>query len=151
IVSRDARRRAPYDVDWRAERRLEARGVVANHQRDFQLVETLGRKRQADQPTAVPGHEIDGFWRYVVGGKCEIAFVLTVLLVDDHDEHASVTDRIDRLFDGRKRTLSSRTSFSDLQPSLHTIFALPRARPHARGLRPPPPAPRTSQPSRTPD
>ena len=65
-------------------------------------IEPLFGHRQADQPAAVRGHEIDRLRRDALRGDGQIAFVLAVLVVDD-DDHLAVADGLDRVLDGRER------------------------------------------------
>jgi len=74
-------------LDGDAERGVEASAVllVVDHEWDPQLVQPLSRHGQADQPTAVAGHEVDDLRRGLLGGDGQIAFVLAVLVVHDDD------------------------------------------------------------------
>ena len=51
-------------------------------------------QRQADQAAAVLGHEVDDFGRDFFGGDGEVAFVLAIFVVDDH-EHAAGANLLD--------------------------------------------------------
>ena len=62
--------------------------LVADHQRDAQLVEPLAGHRQADEAAAVAGHEVDRLGRHLLGRDREVALVLAVLVVDDDDHLA---------------------------------------------------------------
>ena len=62
--------------------------VVAHHQRQVELFAALAGQGQADQATAVLGHEVDRFGRDMVGGQNQVAFVLAVFLVDEDDHLA---------------------------------------------------------------
>ena len=64
-----------------------------------EVVAALFGERQADQPAAVRGHEVDGFGRDFFGGHGEVAFVFAVLVVDEND-HAALADFLDSFFDG---------------------------------------------------
>ena len=68
----------------------------------MKLVATFRRKSQADQAASVQRHEVDGFGRDELRGHGKVAFVLAILVVDDH-QHAAVADFLDRLGDGGKR------------------------------------------------
>ena len=88
IVSRDARGDAFGGLDRQREiGPLSAIGV-ADHQRQAQLRAALARERQADQPTPEAGHEIDVLGPHALGRHDQVALVLAVLIVHDHD-HAS--------------------------------------------------------------
>src|SRR5579862_2311755 len=67
----------------------------------MKLVDAFRRKRQADQPAPVDGHEVDGLGRDELGGHGKVAFVFAVLVIDD-DQHAAGADLFDRLGDGGK-------------------------------------------------
>ncbi len=49
-------------------RRAKARGVLLGHRKEAQIVGALLGQRQADQPAAKAGHEVDGFWSHKLGG-----------------------------------------------------------------------------------
>ena len=57
------------------------------------------RERQADQPAPVGRHEVDGLGRGELRRHDEVALVLAVLGVEDHD-HPAGADLLDRLGDG---------------------------------------------------
>jgi hypothetical protein len=84
--------------DRDAERRLEARGVLRDHEGDFQLVQAPARHRHTDQAAPIPGHEVDHVRRDGRGGDGEITLVLAVLVVHD-DDHLPRANRLDRVFD----------------------------------------------------
>jgi hypothetical protein len=48
----------------------------------------------------MPGHEINDFRRNLLGSTDKIAFVLAIFVVNN-DDHATVADVGDGLFDGR--------------------------------------------------
>src|SRR6266851_3304907 len=73
--------------------------VDRRHEREVKLVAALLGERQADQPTAVLGHEVDGVGRDFLGGHGEVAFVFAVLVVNQ-DDHAALANLFDGFFDG---------------------------------------------------
>ena len=103
VCGADAGGHAPGRLDRDGERRLKGRFVVADHQGQVELARLVRRQRQADEPPAVGGHEVDGFRRRFFSGQDEIALVLAVLVVgeDDHPPRAKVVqgalDAIDAL------------------------------------------------------
>ena len=76
---------------------------LADHQRQPQLPAAIAGQRQADQAAAVPGHEIDVLGADLRGGHDEVAFVLAVLVVHQHD-HPALPDVFENLVDGIKRS-----------------------------------------------
>ena len=86
-------------LDRDGERGLEGRLVLRRHQVEAQLVAAVGRERQADQAAPVLGHEVDRLGRGELGREREVALVLAILGVADHD-HPAVADVLDRLLDG---------------------------------------------------
>ena len=76
-----------------------ARAVRARHQLEMQLLGALRRQREADQPAAMLGHEIDGVGRRHLRRDDEVALVLALLGVDQN-EHAAVARILDHLLDG---------------------------------------------------
>ena len=74
------------------------RGVLSRHLAEAKIVEALFGHGEADQPATVLGHEVDGFRRDLFGGHGQVALVLAVFVVDDHD-HAAGADLLQRGFD----------------------------------------------------
>ena len=99
IGSRDPGAGAVAIVDAEGERGALRLGVVAHHEGDLELVEPLTGERRADDARGVTHEECAGLWRGRLGGHDEIALVLAVLVVDDHDDLAA-GDRCDSLRDG---------------------------------------------------
>src|SRR5271166_503351 len=58
------------------------------------MVQALFGHRQANQPAAILGHEIDQFRGNFFGGESQIAFVLAILIVHHHD-HAAGANLLD--------------------------------------------------------
>src|SRR5262249_44541501 len=67
------------------------RRVLRRHRTDAQVFEALLGHRETNQPTPIPRHEIDCFRSDLLGSQCEIAFVLSILIVND-DDHAPRAD-----------------------------------------------------------
>ena len=101
VGGRDAGGDAVARLDRDREGRLERRLVLGRHQVEPELVAALRRQRQADQPAAVGRHEVDRLGRDELRRHREVALVLAVLVVADHD-HAAGADLLDRLFDRRE-------------------------------------------------
>ena len=74
------------------------RSVLRRHLPEAQVLQPLLGHGQADQAASVLGHEVDGFGRDLLGGHRQVAFVLAVLVVDDHD-HAAGADLLQRGLD----------------------------------------------------
>ena len=66
-------------------RRAELVLVVRRHQRDLEPVEHLGRHRHADHAAGVADRERHQLRGRPGGGEDDVALVLAVLVVDDHD------------------------------------------------------------------
>jgi hypothetical protein len=64
--------------------------VVAHHRRQSKLAAAFARQRQAHQAACVRDHEIDVGRLHQFGGHDQVALVLAILVVDDHD-HAAGT------------------------------------------------------------
>ena len=99
VRRRDARRHPLPRVDGDRERGSERRLVVLHHHRNVQAVEALAGHRDADHAARVAEHESDVLRRRELACDHQIAFVLAVLVVDDHDE-PSTTVFFDSVFDG---------------------------------------------------
>jgi hypothetical protein len=78
-----------------------AREIRTRHQLETKLGGTLRRERQADEPAAMFGHEVDGIRRGHLRRNYEIAFVLALLGVDEN-KHAAVACVLHHLLDGRE-------------------------------------------------
>ena len=107
------------------EGRLEGRLVLCRHQVQAQLIAALGRQRQADQPAGLARHEVDVLRGRELRGEGEVALVLAVLGVADHD-HLAGADVLERLLDRCEsgvvahRDASGLTSFSTYFASTST-------------------------------
>jgi hypothetical protein len=67
-----------------------------------QLVATIRRHGQADEPAPVLGHEVDGLRGDELGGHGQVPFILPTFVIA-HDDHAPGTDLIEGFLDGGKR------------------------------------------------
>src|SRR5690606_1322802 len=71
---------------------------AVHHQRQAQLLAPLARQRQADQTSRVARHEIDVLRANLRRGHHEIALVLAILVVEDHD-HLAAPHGVDDVLD----------------------------------------------------
>ena len=94
IVSGDPGGDALPGIDGLAKCGSVLRGIFGGHVADPQMIEAFFGHREADQPAAILGHEINGFGRDLFGGQGQIAFVLAIFVVDDHD-HSALADVVD--------------------------------------------------------
>jgi len=99
VDRRDAAADAVAGVDRDRERGTEWRPVLAHHHRQAELLALVLGERQADEPPAVRGHEVDVLRRDTLGGDAQVALVLPVLVVHQ-DDHAAGADVLQRLLDG---------------------------------------------------
>jgi hypothetical protein len=76
---------------------------VADHQRKPQLAAAIACECQADQAAAVARHEVDVFRTDFRRGHDQVAFVLAVLVVHQHD-HAALPDVLEDFLDRIQRT-----------------------------------------------
>ena len=104
VVSGDARGDALPGLDRHGEGGLEGRLVLGRHQVEAELVAALARQRQADQATSEGGHEVDRVRRRELGRQRQVALVLAILGVADHD-HLAVAIVLEGVLDGAKRNL----------------------------------------------
>ena len=100
VGGRDAGGHAFGGFDGDGEGRAVHGAVARGHGRQLEEFAALAGQRQADQATAEAGHEVDGLRCDMVGRQNQIAFVLTVLFVNEHDHAAGTHFRHD-FFDGR--------------------------------------------------
>src|SRR5947199_393704 len=70
-------------LDRNRECRPVVRGVVLDHQRQFELVAPLLGHRKADQSATVAGHEVDRLRRHFLRGNAEVTLVLAIFVIDD--------------------------------------------------------------------
>ncbi len=77
-------------------------GVVLDHLRQLEALQLVVLHGSADQAAALAHHEGDDLGGGLLGRDDEVALVLAVLVVDDHDGPA-VRDVADRLLDGVER------------------------------------------------
>jgi hypothetical protein len=94
VRGRDPGGRPVPDVDADVEGGLPGIGRIRHHRRYPELIEAIPRHRHTDQAAAVRGHEVHGRGRDVLGGHDQIALVLPVRRVDDHDQLAPA-ERLD--------------------------------------------------------
>ncbi len=124
IVRRDAGRHAFGGLDRDREVRRLAQVRVADHQRQTQLLAALARERQADQAAPVTRHEVHVLGPHLGRGHDEIALVLAILVVEDHD-HLAAANRGDDVFGGIE-TRPGRVSF---RARSHVVATAPCRRP----------------------
>ena len=73
-------------VDAEGERRALGLGVVPDHERDLEFVESFTGERGADHAGGVADEEGDGLRRGRLRSHEEITLVLPVLVIDHHDD-----------------------------------------------------------------
>ena len=88
VVRRDAGGDALGGLDRDGEVGAVARAVLAHHRPQAQARRVRLGERHADQAAAVRGEEVDLLGRHEIGGEDEVALVLAVLVVDQHDDVA---------------------------------------------------------------
>src|SRR5581483_3395563 len=101
IVGRDTGGNAVARVNGLAESGAELRCVLRRHGPDAQVIQALLRHGQANQAAAIASHEVDGFRCDPLGGKRQVAFILAVFVVHNHD-HAPGADLLNGAADVRK-------------------------------------------------
>ena len=84
------------------EGRAVVRRVHRGHQRQRQIVAAFFGQRQANEASAVLGHEVDGLGSDFFRRHGEVAFVLAVFVVHQHDLPA-LADFLEGFLDGGKR------------------------------------------------
>ena len=88
-------------VDRDGEGGLVTGQILACHQRQAELPHPLARQRQADQASAVLGHEVDRLGTRQLGRDQQVSLVLALLLVHK-DHHLALPGVLENLFDGRE-------------------------------------------------
>jgi hypothetical protein len=86
----NAGRHAFSRFDGNGESRAVLGLVVTCHLNQTELFATRFGQRQADQATAMLGHEIYGISGNVFGGHDQVTFVFTVFFIDQNDHAASL-------------------------------------------------------------
>ena len=94
-------------VDLRREGRRLGIGMVGRLQVEVQAFANARRHCQADDAAAVPHHEVDGFGRHLLRGDDQVALVLAILVIDEHD-HAAGPQLGQRLVDRAEAIVVSR-------------------------------------------
>ena len=102
IAGRDARGRPGLDIDAHEECRFEALGVICDHRIEFELPCALACNRGANESRCMADEERDRLGRRELGGHDQVAFVLSVLVVDDNDDLAALDGR-NGVFNRRER------------------------------------------------
>jgi hypothetical protein len=100
IGSRDPRRDAVLGFDRDRKSCAQSRAVGACHGLEAKCIGARLGNRQADQPAAVLGHEVDRVGRRHLGRDNEIAFVFAILGIDQND-HAAIAQILQNLGDVR--------------------------------------------------
>ncbi len=90
-------------------RRAEPVLVVRRHQRDLEPVEHVGRHRHADHPAGVADRERHQLRSRLGRGEDDVALVLAVLVVDDHDRlpRGDVGDRLLHIVEAHSTAVES--------------------------------------------
>ncbi len=88
------------EVDAHRERRAVGFGVLGgdHHRRQVEFVASFAVEADTDDTRGVPHEERNRLRSGGVGGHDQVAFVLAVFVVGDHDDLAT-GDRCDRIFD----------------------------------------------------
>src|SRR5207248_5966506 len=103
VGSADAGSDADARVDGLGKSGAVGGSVDGRHEREVQLVAAVFGEGHADQTAAVLGHEVDDFGGDFLRGHGEVAFVLAVLVVNQHN-HAA--DRKSTRLNSSHRTIS---------------------------------------------
>jgi hypothetical protein len=99
VVRRDAGGDALGRLDRDGEVRVVRRGVVADHGPQAELARALLGEREAQQAARLAHHEVHVLRPHHLRGHHDVAFVLAVLVVEDHD-HAAGADVVEDFGDG---------------------------------------------------
>ena len=118
----DARGDALPGLDRGGERGTEAALVLGREQIKAQLVAALGGQREADQAARLLGHEVDGVVGRELGRQHEVALVLAVLGVADHD-HPPRADLLEGILDVAEGRAAHRTAPAVWAISFSTYLA----------------------------
>ena len=105
VVSRDSRGHSLPRINRFAKCSAVIGSILCAHRTNAQMVQPLFRHGEANQPTAVLGHKVDGLGSNFFGCQSKIAFVLAVFVIH-HDNHAAGADFFDSSRDICKRLVS---------------------------------------------
>ncbi len=103
VRSRDTGRNVFPRIDRDGEGRAEGGGILHRLLREMEFFNSLRRQGETDQPAGMPGHEVDSRRRDMLSSHDEIAFVLTIFVIDKDDE-LSALDIPNGVFDAVKRS-----------------------------------------------
>ena len=98
-------------VNRNGERRSTHICVIGNHHRKIELIETLANDGETDDAAGVSEHHANLVRRGIFGSNDEIAFVLTIFVID-HYHHLPAGDRLDYLLDPCERHSLASNSLS---------------------------------------
>jgi len=101
----DAGRNADARVDGLGKSGAVRGSVDGRHEREVQLIAAVFGEGHAHQAAAVLGHEVDGFGGDFLGGYGQVAFVLAVLVVYQHN-HAALANFLHGFFHSSKGRLA---------------------------------------------
>src|SRR5215471_11014141 len=96
IVGRDPGRHALARVNRFTKGGTVLGSVLGGHRADIEMLQPLPGHGETNQASSVLHHEVDGLRSYFLGRKSQITFVLTVLVVDDHN-HTTGADLLNRI------------------------------------------------------
>jgi hypothetical protein len=103
VRSRDTSANVFPRIDGHGEGRSEGGSILHRLLREMEFFDSLRRQGETDQPTGMPGHEVDGRRCDMLSGHDEIAFILTIFVIDKDDELPAL-DIPNRVFDAMKRS-----------------------------------------------
>lgn len=84
-------------IDRHSERRSQWSGIRFHHHWKLETFGRFGKNRHAELSASVTDHEVDDFGRNLVGCADKIAFVFSVLIVDDN-HHAAEANGLNGCF-----------------------------------------------------
>ena len=96
VMGRYARRDPLDGLDGHGECGRAPGPVIGHHRRQPKPVDLVAGERQADQATAIAGHEVDRFGRGEFGGDDQVAFIFAILVINQ-DHHAAFAQLVQGL------------------------------------------------------
>jgi len=81
--------------------------IPPNHEWETETIRSLRQNRSTNKTAPVRGHEINHLRRDFLSGTDEIAFILTILVINDNDKLTGA-DVCDDFLDGAKRVFRFR-------------------------------------------
>src|SRR4030042_339748 len=90
VMSRNTARSPVFSLYRHGKSRRELCRILLNHKWYSQFIQATTSYRQADKTTSVSGHKVNCIWSDQLRSNCQVAFILTVFIIDYDKKFASL-------------------------------------------------------------